>query len=522
MSNRSNNQDTELFYVLLKALNVKYTKQFSHKLYNEHAHKTNMFGLSKMLTEYGIDNEGLRFEDKDEITSLNVPFVAQLHQDLVVVLKLTDSSVVYYQRGKEKELPPEEFKEKWSGVALAIDPDTKAVEPEYKENKRKELYKAILKYTLIGCICAILISVVINKRYYQDIGMILVLAVNLLGAYIGYLLMLKQVKVHSASADKICSALKQGDCNNVLESKAAKLWGIIGWSEAGLGYFISNLIIIMFFPNLMPYLALINIGALPYSVWSIWYQKVKAKQWCALCLIVQVAFYLLFAVNLIFGYITWPEFTPGQVVSAAIIYLIPFVMISLFTPAIAESLKVSEIIHKMNNLKMMDEVFEGLLKNSDYYEVDESVSQIVFGNPDAEMQITVISNPHCEPCGKAHEQLDKLMDTLGDRACIRFVFINFKSENFNNSGKFLISAYLNSDEQTAKDIYYKWFTGEKYKVHKTYEQYGFDMEAEEVVRLQERHEQWSKENNIPSTPTILINGYKLYRQVYNIEDLNLI
>lgn len=271
----------------------------------------------------------------------------------------------------------------------------------------------------------------------------------------------------------------------------------------------------------MPYLALVNICTLPYSVWSVWYQKVKARQWCVLCMIVQITFYLIFAVNIIFGYVIWPEFAIGQIFPVAVIYLVPFIAISLLTPAIAESLKVSDIVQRMNSLKMTDEVFEGLLKSNNYYEVEDSVSKIVFGDPDAEMQITVISNPHCEPCGKAHEKFDKLIDTLGGRACMRFLFINFKSELFSNSGKFLISAYLNNDEQTAKDIYYKWFTGEKYKLHKTYEHYGFDMEAEEVVRLQEKHEEWCDVNKIPSTPTILINGYKL-PDIYNIEDINLI
>ena len=37
----------------------------------------------------------------------------------------------------------------------------------------------------------------------------------------------------------------------------------------------------------------LNIFTLPYSFWSVWYQKAKAKQWCVLCLIIQALLWTL-------------------------------------------------------------------------------------------------------------------------------------------------------------------------------------------------------------------------------------
>jgi hypothetical protein len=88
-----------------------------------------------------------------------------------------------------------------------------------------------------------------------------------------------------------------------LESEAAKLWGIFGWSEIGLGYFAANVIILLFLPHLITYSVIINILTLPFTVWSVWYQKVKARQWCSLCLIVQILLWTIFIINLAFGYI---------------------------------------------------------------------------------------------------------------------------------------------------------------------------------------------------------------------------
>ena len=114
---------------------------------------------------------------------------------------------------------------------------------------------------------------------------------------------MKQIHIQSQYADKICSLFKKSDCNNILESKDAKLWGVISWSEIGFGYFCSNLIIFLWFPFLMEYSVLIGCCTLIFSFWSIWYQKVKVKQWCPLCLVIQLLFWLLFVLYLIGGFI---------------------------------------------------------------------------------------------------------------------------------------------------------------------------------------------------------------------------
>jgi len=93
-----------------------------------------------------------------------------------------------------------------------------------------------------------------------------------------YIVFHEVLNMRSDQADKICSMLSKGGCKGVLESSSAKLFGLIEWSEVGMSYFISNVIVLVFFPYLLPYLALVNICTLPYSFLSVWYQKFKAKQ----------------------------------------------------------------------------------------------------------------------------------------------------------------------------------------------------------------------------------------------------
>ena len=67
------------FVTLLSLLGVKYTESFSEQYFNEHPHKYNLYGLSKMLFDYGIRNAATRIEDKEN----DVIFVAKYNKQQV-------------------------------------------------------------------------------------------------------------------------------------------------------------------------------------------------------------------------------------------------------------------------------------------------------------------------------------------------------------------------------------------------------------------------------------------------------
>jgi len=65
-----------VFVTFLKLLKVKHTGYFSEQYFNEHPHKYNLHGLSSMLSDYGIENAGLRIDDKKyNLPLLTTPFI---------------------------------------------------------------------------------------------------------------------------------------------------------------------------------------------------------------------------------------------------------------------------------------------------------------------------------------------------------------------------------------------------------------------------------------------------------------
>ena len=507
-----------VFTSILSLLNVKYTENFSRKFFNEHPHKNNLLGLSKMLSDYSIDNAGTKIKDKEnDLFNIETPFVAYTGNDFITVYKVSSENVSYMWNGKDISVSPTAFIQQWTGIVLLAETNEESIEPNYKENKKKQAFNLIQKSLLLLTISLAIILAFVANSAFNNLGLIIAAIINLAGVYVAYLLAQKQMHIQSEYADKICSLFKQGDCNDVLESSAAKFLGVIGWSEIGFGYFISNVFIIAFFPQLISYLAIINICTLPYSIWSIWYQKVKAKHWCALCLIVQALLWILFIANFAFNYIQVPVLNMMEVLIVGCIYLIPLITINIFIPILGESGKMEQITQEINSIKADDEIFITLLKKQTHYNVDLSTSNIILGNPQGNILITVFTNPHCNPCATMHTRIEKILESGNSNLCIQYIFSSF-DESLNYSNKFLSSVYFNNDIEETKKIYAEWFREGKFAKEDFFQKYSPNVEQVNIETEFLKHEAWKTQTGLRTTPTILVNGYKLPDN-YKIEDL---
>ena len=110
-----------LLSTYLHELHIPFTRSYADKLFAEHPHRYNLYGLSDMLSVYKIENAGIQVEDKD-LRELASPFVAHVSNDFVVVRQMSDQAVDYVWREKEISVPVDEFKKLWSGIALVAEP----------------------------------------------------------------------------------------------------------------------------------------------------------------------------------------------------------------------------------------------------------------------------------------------------------------------------------------------------------------------------------------------------------------
>ena len=276
----------------LTQLQVPHTEKYTDRRFEGMAFKT-LFGMQRVLEDYGVKTQGIKLGDKREVQKLPVPFIAPLPHGNVIVTSVGDN-VDYLSQGVVERVSLDLFLSKWGGVALLAFPDADAKEPDYGLHCRLDFFDSAKVWILLAVAVFLFAYLFISNGLYSHISAIALIVLDLLGLGASYFLVLKSLKIKSHAADKVCGAIEKGGCDDVLATKASKFFGLFGWSEGGFASFSVSLLCLLIFPRWECYLAALNLCCLPFSFWSVWYQKSRAKAWCTLCLAVQAILWLSF------------------------------------------------------------------------------------------------------------------------------------------------------------------------------------------------------------------------------------
>lgn len=127
---------------------------------------------------------------------------------------------------------------------------------------------------------------------------LLVLLLKAAGLFASFILVLGTLE--APFFKRFCPHGWRFDCKRVIDSPAGTLFGFIHLADLGVLYFASSLMLLVFtsfspdFYYYVVFLGLLNLLTLPYTFFSVLYQAFAVRRWCALCLIVQLIFWLEF------------------------------------------------------------------------------------------------------------------------------------------------------------------------------------------------------------------------------------
>lgn len=293
-----------LFSDFLSQLGVRHTEQYSDQRYSDMPFFS-LFGLSRLLCEYGVTNTGIKV-DEDSKTAvfpqLKVPFLADTPNGFLIITKIDGDNVTYLSQHDTFTASRQEIVDSWNGIALLASVRENAGEPEYCRHHIAEKMTGV-KHLLLASIAVVLLGVGMwLSGLYSHWAAWLLLVADCAGILFSWMLVQKSLGIQSKAADSVCSVIEDGGCDEIARSEASSFLGIFKWSEVGLAYFSISLLAMLLFPSVMPALAAINILCLPYTVWSITYQRFVAKTWCTLCVCVQITLWILFAGYLLGGW----------------------------------------------------------------------------------------------------------------------------------------------------------------------------------------------------------------------------
>ncbi len=293
MAGRDNNRPHSIFTDFLTALGVPFTATYAVERFESMPFKS-LFGMSKLLKEYGVESEGVKLASVADVVKLPVPFIAATAVGPVIVMQVGNGLLNYKSHGVPESMPLDDFISAWYGTAFLAYPSHDACEPDYSSHRLTELVRSMARCALWVCVAVLLVYSLWASGIVHSASLLAVAALDVAGLYVTWLLLQKTLNIHTRAAERVCGIIEQGGCDNVLKTGASKLFGVFSWSEVGFAYFSVSLLALLLYPGCARWLALCNLCCLPFSFWSVWYQKFRAKAWCTLCLTVQALLWLQF------------------------------------------------------------------------------------------------------------------------------------------------------------------------------------------------------------------------------------
>ena len=499
-------------------LGVPHTNQYIEDCCRKQPYRDSLFSISELLDLYNVKNVVVRFKDKDALFHTHCPMLVSLQWQYVIVTHIVDDVVeIVNAQGKRQELSMDLFLRNWDGVAIISEADSNSIEPNLRQNVKRTRIANIKKIgAIIGLIIVMAYGFLANLCA-QGIWMTTLFIINCVGLYLSFLLVQEELNIPNKVTEKLCGIVKNSDCRQVANSEGSMIFGIVKLSYVGFSFFCVNIACLLFAPGLVSALAVYAIGVLPFSLWSIWYQKFRVKSWCTLCLCTLV---IMWSQAIIYAcFVKWNTIFDGwyMLMIVGAIYL----LVVLFTEYVVEHLKDRQQKYmweyNFTHLKSQPEVVNALMSKQPIVDTSEQgCSSLLFGNPKANTRITVFSNPYCNTCGMIHQ----IVKTYpGQDVCVQYVLTYFSLER-SRINKFIISAYFKLGAEKTWKLLSQWYDNGKAQGESFFKEMNLNISDPNVESEFNKHLDWSARTRFQGTPTIIINGRELTGP-YTVEDYRL-
>ena len=415
----------------------------------------------------------------------------------------------------------EEFNKLYTGFILIAEPTHEAGEQDYKQKRRAEIVENLrFPFVITGFI---MIAIFLLFRSFSlgmySLQIALLAFAKSAGLIVSILLLIQSIDSSNLLVQRFCMDGKRISCDTILSSKAAKITEELSWSEVGFFSFAGTWLALFFSSasiGMLQALALINLISLPYTFYSIYYQYQVAKYWCILCCTIQALLWLEFIAFKSFW--AQPIQVPSvyEIILLLICLLIPVLFWVFIKPYLLKAQQFANIKRQFRAFKYNTNFFQRALTEQMNYTAPDAAYSIVIGNKDAKQIITVVTNPYCSPCSKAHQTLDEWVSKRSDIQ-LRIIFSTYgnQSEPKITAQHLMLLNEINQD--LAIEAMRNWYSQEQKNYDSWKRTYPVSKEQLDSITLEKQRE-WCDMINVAFTPTILVNGYRLPRH-YSVEDI---
>jgi len=512
-------------------MGISYTKQYIDDFLENHTEAHSMLCLSDLFDSFEVATIASEFNDKAELTIYPGAHISQLVANdksyFVVVEIIKGNTITYYKEGKKITESVDDYFRKWKGFALFFTKKPESAEPDYIKNVKKENLKKF-KVLLFTLSASILFSAILYASWPLILPVVFtsLIVIKLTGMGVSILLLSYTYNSKNSLLKGICNIGKKTNCGNILNSKAAKVFSFLSWSEVGLFYFASTflaLLITEIQQQIQGYyfLVVLNLLALPYTMYSLYYQKKIAKSWCVLCLCTQALLLSEFVVGLslysIFSIQNFRLPFMGILISGVFVISIWY----LIKPLLEAKTELKIAKKDLRNFRQNLPLFQQALRNQPNLPYPTQADVLRFGTSNPKVHFTIFTSPVCTHCSIAHLIINKLFITYPNEIAYTEIFAisNDDRDERKQIAAHMLQLYKKCDREYTCHALHEWHADENRIMEKWMGNHPVTgnalTENNEIIGL---HATIAQSLAITHTPTIVMNG-KLLPDLYRVEDL---
>ncbi|WP_035562381.1 vitamin K epoxide reductase family protein [Hymenobacter sp. IS2118] len=514
--------------MLLRLSQVRVTRATLQEKLWQHPDFPTLTALSDTLDEFRVENMAAHLT-ADQLPEIPLPALAYLSSEggFFAPVRATAANTVEWWHNKwgwQKDSTAQ-FSQKWNGVMLLIEPTERSGEAGYAQSRKKQLVKSLrIPFVVLSLLVCLGVWAGVSQlpvagapQYY------VLLLLKLAGLLVSSLLVWYSLDADNVFLRSLCQLNSRTSCSSVLNTPAAQLFGWLSWAEVGLLYFSGGLLSLLLFranPSaLYPLLFVFSIASLPYTVWSVYYQWRRVRQWCVLCLAVQALLWLEFGVQFYFQrQISWPAtFGPAETGLLVAGFLLPAAVWAFIKPTWAKALRVEGLQQSLQKIKFDQGYLESLGRRARTLPpIFTGMRVPTLGNADAPHTLIVVTNPTCALCARVHSEIEALMAELEDVCCQFIIAVEHRP---GDAGDAVACRVLSRSHEEMPLALHQWY--ETPRLAEWLKKTPGPGEEDGTNQV-ELHQRWCELAGVDTTPTIFFNGVDMPRHFAVVEFRKLI
>lgn len=416
----------QLFHILQKLVvknNIRLHQEELKLQLLSHPSYPSLHSITGVLEHFNVNNLALRLPPTQEVVDqLPKVFIANLEtdhgEDLVLVEKKNSRIRVTTDTKKSEAIDNDTFISRWNGIVVAIEKDENT--EEYKSDPASKITNGILVLLSLFIVGFFIFS----KQAVFPIAHFLL---SIVGTFLSVLIVRHELGLQTTASNKLCNLNESTSCDAVLNSDGAKILGLFKLSDVSIVAFVGYLAAWFLFllnglENYSLFIAFSSL-AIPFTFYSIYYQYNVVKKWCPLCIGVVCVLLLQFAAFIIGGTSVssiFFELNNALVFTAGFILVIPGW--TFLKPLLKKKTNLEKLEVEHYKFKRNFSIFQALLEQEETLKTSQPIDgEILLGNDNAPIKLTLVTSPFCIFCKEAHRDIEKLLENKDINVSLRFI-----------------------------------------------------------------------------------------------------